>query len=90
MVDGANGGSGGPSPEPMTPGASTVFTGLAEIIYQGSDPAEVYAAIRIAATLIVPGCDHASLLVRRNDHYVTSTSRCGCGLTIGPKGDGDD
>jgi hypothetical protein len=71
MVDGANGGSGGPSPEPVTPGPSTVFTGLAEIIYQGSDPADVYAAIYIAATLIVPGCDHASLLVRRNDHYVT-------------------
>ena len=71
MVDGANGGSGGPSPEPVTPGPSTVFTELAEIIYQGSDPAEVYAAICIAATLIVPGCDHASLLARRNDHYVT-------------------
>ena len=71
MVDGANGGSGGPSPEPVTPGPSTVFTGLAEIIYQGSEPAEVYAAICIAAILIVPGCDHASLLVRRNDHYVT-------------------
>jgi transcriptional regulator with GAF, ATPase, and Fis domain len=71
MVDGANGGSGGPSPEPETPGPSTVFTGLAEIIYQGSDPAQVYAAICVAATLIVPGCDHASLLVRRNDHYVT-------------------
>jgi hypothetical protein len=71
MVDGADGGSGGPSPEPVTPGPSTVFSGLAEIIYQGSDPADVYAAICIAATLIVPGCDHASLLVRRNDHYVT-------------------
>jgi transcriptional regulator with GAF, ATPase, and Fis domain len=53
------------------PDPSTVFTGLAEIIYQGSDLAEVYAAICIAATLIVPGCDHASLLARRNDHYVT-------------------
>jgi hypothetical protein len=71
MVDGANGGSGGPSPEPVPRDPSAVFTGLAEIIYQGSDPAEVYAAICIAATLIVPGCDHASLLVRRNDRYVT-------------------
>ena len=50
---------------------ATVFGALAEIIYQGSDANEMYAAICIAATLIVPGCDHASLLVRQNDRYVT-------------------
>ncbi len=50
---------------------ATVFGALAEIIYQGSDANEMYAAICIAATLIVPGCDHASLLVRQNDGYVT-------------------
>ena len=50
---------------------ATVFTALAEIIYQGSDANEMYAAICVAATLIVPGCDHASLLVRQNDRYVT-------------------
>jgi hypothetical protein len=49
----------------------TVFAALAEIIYQGSDVAEIYAAICVAATLTVPGCDHASLLVRQNDSYVT-------------------
>jgi hypothetical protein len=48
-----------------------VFAALAEIIYQGSDVAEMYAAICVAATLIVPGCDHASLMVRQNDRYVT-------------------
>jgi hypothetical protein len=71
VVNEANGRSDGSSPEPVTPDPSIVFAALAEIVYQGSDPAEVYAAICIAATLIVPGCDHASLLVRRNDHYVT-------------------
>jgi hypothetical protein len=71
MVDEANGGSGGPSPEPVMPDPSTVFTALAEIIYQGSGPAEMYAAICVAATLIVPGCDHASLLLRSNNRYVT-------------------
>ena len=44
---------------------ATVFAALAEIIYQGSDADEMYAAICVAATLIVPGCDHASLLVRQ-------------------------
>ncbi|WP_343599292.1 GAF and ANTAR domain-containing protein [Mycobacterium sp.] len=50
---------------------ATVFAALAEIIYQGADPREVYAAICVAATLVVPGCDHASLLVRRDGRYVT-------------------
>ncbi len=50
---------------------ATVFAALAEIIYQGSDANEMYAAICVAATLTVPGCDHASLLVRQNDKYVT-------------------
>jgi ANTAR domain len=50
---------------------ATVFAALAEIIYQGSDANEMYAAICIAATLTVRGCDHASLLVRDNDRYVT-------------------
>jgi hypothetical protein len=57
---------GGASADP-----ATVFAALAEIIYQGSDVGEMYAAICVAATLIVPGCDHASLLVCKNDKYVT-------------------
>lgn len=50
---------------------ATVFAALAEIIYQGSDANQMYAAICVAATLTVRGCDHASLLVRENDKYVT-------------------
>jgi hypothetical protein len=50
---------------------ATVFAALAEIIYQGSDANEMYAAICIAATLTIRGCDHASILVRQNDRYVT-------------------
>ncbi|GAB4973684.1 hypothetical protein MAHJHV55_52100 [Mycobacterium avium subsp. hominissuis] len=51
--------------------AAKTVAALAEIIYQGSDANEMYAAICIAATLTVRGCDHASLLVRENDRYVT-------------------
>ncbi|MHA7650792.1 ANTAR domain-containing protein [Mycobacterium sp. ML4] len=62
--------------ESSTPGAltadpATVFAALAEIIYQGSDATQMYAAICVAATLVVPGCDHASLLVKRGDRYIT-------------------
>ncbi|MEM6109203.1 GAF and ANTAR domain-containing protein [Mycobacterium sp. 050272] len=50
---------------------ATVFAALAEIIYQGSDAKEMYAAICVAATLAIRGCDHASLLMLENDRYVT-------------------
>jgi transcriptional regulator with GAF, ATPase, and Fis domain len=60
-----------PDGAPAAADPATVFAALAEIIYQGSDSSEVYAAICVAATLIVPGCDHASLLVRRQGRYVT-------------------
>jgi transcriptional regulator with GAF, ATPase, and Fis domain len=50
---------------------ATVFSALAEIIYQGTESSEVYAAICVAATLVVTGCDHASLLVRHDSRYVT-------------------
>jgi hypothetical protein len=60
-----------PGPGAVTADPMTVFAALAEIIYQGSDAAEMYAAICVAATLIVPGCDHASLLVRHQDRYAT-------------------
>ncbi|MFY9763822.1 MAG: GAF and ANTAR domain-containing protein [Mycobacterium sp.] len=68
MADEANTGSGA-SPAAADP--STVFGALAEIIYQGSESSEVYAAICVAATLLVTGCDHASLLVRRDGRYIT-------------------
>jgi transcriptional regulator with GAF, ATPase, and Fis domain len=56
---------------PATAEPATVFAALAEIIYQGSESSQVYAAICVAATLVVTGCDHASLLVRRDGRYVT-------------------
>jgi transcriptional regulator with GAF, ATPase, and Fis domain len=50
---------------------ATVFAALAEIIYRGSEANEMYAAICVAATLAIRGCDHASLMVRENEQYVT-------------------
>jgi transcriptional regulator with GAF, ATPase, and Fis domain len=68
VAEKANTGSGG---SPVAADPSTVFGALAEIIYQGSESSEVYAAICVAATLVVNGCDHASLLVRRDGRYIT-------------------
>ena len=61
-------------PEPTHADPATVFSALAEILYGGSDPSEVYAAICLAATLLVPGCDHASLMLRRGKQYVTAAA----------------
>jgi transcriptional regulator with GAF, ATPase, and Fis domain len=68
VADEANNGSGGSQ---VGADPATVFSALAEIIYQGPESSEVYAAICVAATLVVTGCDHASLLVRRDSRYVT-------------------
>jgi hypothetical protein len=68
MADETNMGSG---EVPTAADPATVFSALAEIIYQGSEANQIYAAICVAATLVVTGCDHASLLVRRDGRYVT-------------------
>lgn len=71
MADGSKAKTGAALPGGEKADPATVFAALAEIIYQGSDANEMYAAICIAATLIVRGCDHASLLVREGDRYIT-------------------
>ncbi|EME23095.1 GAF and ANTAR domain-containing protein [Rhodococcus triatomae] len=50
---------------------ATVFSVLAEILYEGSDAAEVHAAICVAATLLVPGCDRATVMLRDGDKHLT-------------------
>lgn len=58
-------------PEPTRADPATVFSALAEILYSGSDASEVYAAICVAATLLVPGCDHASVMLQQRGQHVT-------------------
>ncbi|OBH63042.1 GAF and ANTAR domain-containing protein [Mycobacterium sp. E2479] len=71
MADESNTDADAPATAGEEADPATVFAALAEIIYQGSDVHQIYAAICVAATLIVRGCDHASLLVRENDRYIT-------------------
>jgi hypothetical protein len=49
-----------------------VFTSLAEIARGASAPKDMYAAICVAATLTIPGCDHASLTIRHNGVFSTA------------------
>ncbi len=48
-----------------------MFDRLAGIIYEGVDYDEVYAALCSSATRLVDGCDHASLMLRRQQRYIT-------------------
>lgn len=50
---------------------ATVFAALADIVYHGSSADEVYAALCNAAPLLVPHCDHASLMLMRHGKAVT-------------------
>jgi ANTAR domain/GAF domain len=71
MADESKTGAGAPVTGGEKADPATVFAALAEIIYQGSDVNQMYAAICVAATLTIRGCDHASILVRENDKYMT-------------------
>ena len=51
---------------------SGVFTSLADIAREAATPREMYAAICVAATLTIPGCDHASLMIRQNGAFTTA------------------
>jgi hypothetical protein len=53
-------------PSQPHPDSPRVFASLADIVRQGSTPSEMYAAICVAATMTVSGCDHASLMVCRD------------------------
>jgi len=50
---------------------SAMFDRLAGIIYEGVDYDEVYAALCSSATRLVDGCDHASLMLRRQQRFIT-------------------
>nr|WP_314141556.1 GAF and ANTAR domain-containing protein [uncultured Rhodococcus sp.] len=60
------GSTDGPATDP-----ATVFAALADIVYRGSSAEEIYTAICNAAVLIVPHCDHASLMLMRHGKPVT-------------------
>ena len=55
-----------PPPPPTSADPARVFTSLADIVTQGSTSKDLYGAICVAATLMVPGCDHASLMINRD------------------------
>jgi GAF domain-containing protein len=68
--------------EPMDPAAAEVFRKLTDVVHVDADFSEMYAAIVVAAPRLVEGCDHASLMLRRNGVYETAASSDEVGARI--------
>ena len=49
-------------PSRLRADSARVFRSLADVVRQSESSQEVYAAICVAATLTVPGCDHFSAI----------------------------
>jgi hypothetical protein len=56
---------------PAVPDSAGVFADLAKMLYSGTEAAEVYSAICVAATVLVPGCDRASVMLRQGQKHST-------------------
>jgi hypothetical protein len=61
-------------PVPADSATSGVFSDLAALVYASDDYAEVFEAVVRAAPRLVRGCDHASLMMRRDGRYVTAAA----------------
>ena len=51
-----------------------VFRSMAAIVYAADSFDEVYEAVVHAAISLVEGCDHASLMLRANDRFLTAAA----------------
>jgi len=58
-------------PIPFPPELLTTFRALAEVVYSGESYDSVYDAVCTSAVEFVDGCDHASLMLRRNGKVQT-------------------
>jgi GAF domain-containing protein len=59
-----------PTPSPHTSEVThAAFATLARVVYAADTYEEVFTALCQTATLVVSGCDHASLMVRRGDRF---------------------
>lgn len=52
----------------------TVFTSLADLVYNADDYFAMYDAICAAAVRLVDGCDHASMMIRRGERLITAAA----------------
>ena len=61
-----------PTPSPRTSEVTqAAFTTLAQVVYAADSYEEVFTALCHTATLVVAGCDHSSLMVRKGAGFET-------------------
>lgn len=53
---------------------ASVFSGLAHLVYAADDYQATYQAVCDAATRLIEGCDHASMMLLRHDRTVTAAA----------------
>lgn len=46
-----------------------LFRGLSDVLYGGADFGQIHSSLCEAALRMVPGCDHASLMLRERDRF---------------------
>jgi hypothetical protein len=71
-----------PVPRVADEATAGVFASLAEIVYASDSFDEVYDALVNAAPRLVTGCDHASLMLRSNDRFLTVAANDDVARTI--------
>jgi hypothetical protein len=58
-------------PSPADPTTAQLFQQLSQLVYAADDFEGVYDAIVNAAPVLVEGCDHASLMLKRGSTFIT-------------------
>jgi hypothetical protein len=61
-------------PTPFPPELLATFQAMAEVVYTGDSYDSVYESLCNAAVELVDGCDHASLMLRRNGRNFTAAA----------------
>jgi hypothetical protein len=61
-------------PTPFPPELLNTFQAMAEVIYSGESYDSVHTSLCVAAVELVDGCDHASLMLRRNGRTFTAAA----------------
>jgi hypothetical protein len=61
-------------PTPFPPELLATFKTMAEVVYTGESYDSVYGSLCDAAVELIDGCDHASLMLRRNGRVFTAAA----------------
>jgi transcriptional regulator with GAF, ATPase, and Fis domain len=59
---------------PLDPTIQDTFRQMSALIYAGADAGSIHRALVESALRLVDGCDHASILMRSRDRYVTAAA----------------